>query len=379
MPKTIFFTFILCTSLAFGQTNFKKIDSLKSNINESIDAQTLLQINEQIGKEFLNGQIYLDSSLYYLQKAIDISKNNNLEKEQAKLFFYTAKSFGIAENWDKSIAYFKKSIIVSEKFNLKHGTIAAYNNLGYIFMKTNQLEKAKNIYKKTIQLAKLDNNLYLEAFALTDLAEIYYKGKKYSKALKTIDEAKVLFIETDLISHQAFTISGKIYFALKNIEEAKKDGLIAEQKAMDNSDLEYIFQTSYLLSKIYERENNYARSNSYLKKALKYKDSIFNSKNNNQIGKMELKVKILQQEAEVKNLKQKNNYLITIYILGSIGILLLVLLIFRQLKIVRMTKSIHDVQHSLIKHELDKRKEKQTTLFSAIKKGDDSLLKKQSH
>ena len=64
-------------------------------------------------------------------------------------------------------------------------------------------------------------------------------------------------------------------------------------------------------------------------------------------------------------LEEKNKYLNTIYILAAIGVLLLIILVFRQLKIVRMTNDIHNIQNRLIKSELDIRDQKNASGFDA--------------
>ncbi len=88
---------------------------------------------------------------------------------------------------------------------------------------------------------------------------------------------------------------------------------------------------------------------------------------------MELQLQIQEQQANLTALKQKNKYLTTIYVLTILGILLLIILILRQLKIVRMTKNIHEIQNSLVKYEMEQRQMNVNT-FQATQKGDEEFL-----
>lgn len=121
-----------------------------------------------------------------------------------------------------------------------------------------------------------------------------------------------------------------------------------------------------ILARISEKNEDFESAYEYQDIFVKIRDSLNTAKETNEIQKLKLNFKLNKTEQELAYISQKNSYLNTIYILVLVAVLLLIFLVSRQLKVVKMTKEIHEVQTRLIKEELDKRESTHASLTSSF-------------
>ncbi len=116
-----------------------------------------------------------------------------------------------------------------------------------------------------------------------------------------------------------------------------------------------ITKSPQLLSNIYRSNKEFEKSLVYFNKAVLFKDSLRTIKERKEIEKLKLNFDLNKKREELAYLNQKDKHQNTIYILITAGIVLLFVLIFRQLKIIRMTSEVRDVQKQLVFKELKDR------------------------
>ena len=379
MRKSPLILFLFC-SIIFSQKNDLKIDSLKNELSQVTDTKDKLYLYKLVVNEFEKSQINYDSAFYYSNKAYDISVEENIPKQQVNFLFKIAMIYYKVENYDKSLNHYSLALSLSENINYKKLIPAITNNIGDIYMIKQEYSRAKTLFEKCLEYAIEDKNTKLEALEYINIGEVYYHTNQFEKSLEYINKG----IEKYETVGESYTsnlyILSNTLFALEKFENAKQASLKGLDKAQSNHDSEFIYNHSLLLSDIYSGTNNYQKALLYSSKAHQYKDSIDKKSEFDKLEKLQLNFKIKEQAVTLKNINQKNVFLGTIYFLVVIGILLIVILIFRQRKITRMTKTIHDIQYSLIKHELDLKKDKgrenkktDKTIFDAVQEGDNEL------
>ena len=127
-----------------------------------------------------------------------------------------------------------------EIFYLKRSNYAAiYNQLGCIYWKKNEEEKAIEYFKKGAEKKY--------PTAMINLGEEYFKKEKYEEAKKLFLEADERFFTNEDMDDKNFYL-GIIYFKEGNFREAKK----CLEASNDKDKRKYIY-----LSKIYHIEGNY--------------------------------------------------------------------------------------------------------------------------
>jgi len=100
---------------------------------------------------------------------------------------------------------------------------AILNNVGEVYRKQGQLEKAMSHYEEGARLVK--EHGYFEQYGalLSNMAEIYFEEENYNEAEKLLMEAKSYFDASDDIIFKTEWLYklGKIYMAQKKLSEAR--------------------------------------------------------------------------------------------------------------------------------------------------------------
>lgn len=372
MRKLPFILILIC-SISFSQDYNIKIDSLKSELDKNNSAQEKVQIYKQIANEFENSRINYDSAFYYANKGYKFSVEENLAKEQVNFLFKIAMTYYNVENYDKSLQYYYQALEVSEDIKYEKIIPSITNNIGDIYLIQKKYKKAEILFNKCLLYAKQSNNPNLEALEYINIGEVFYNTNRLEESLEYINKG----IEKYQIVGDSYTsnyyIQAKTLLALNEFEKSKRSSLVGLQMSEKNNYSEFIYKHSLLLSDIYSKTDQYKEAYFYSDKALNYKDSIDKKSEYDKLEKLLLNFKVKEQEAALDSINQKNTFLKIIFSLVILGVILIIILVFRQLKIIRMTKTIHDIQYSLIKHELDIKKDKEKSFIDAVTEGDKKL------
>jgi tetratricopeptide (TPR) repeat protein len=187
-----------------------------------------------------------------------------------------------------------------------------------------------------------------------------------------MEQAKELMVEIEMHEPLILLSLAELHLARGDTDKAIAEAKESLEMANRVRELEQIYLANVFLSDRFSEKEDYQAANVHLSKAMVYKDSIGYNQGLDQVEKIELKFKIKEQETALTNLQEKTKYRYTIYILAGIGVILLGILIMRQVKIIRMTENIHEIQNSLVKSELERRKMTPTS-FQVTQKGDREL------
>lgn len=194
-----------------------EIENKNSNINKYSYANNLLQI----------GSIFhhlekIDSAKVYYDKILAIeSLSPSFLKTKATTYsnltgiYITEKKF---TDFKKAEAYALKAIKIHKDLGNKLAEVAAISNLASIYLQKDQLNKAKELYFKAIQLIKYDNNL----------TATNYKGDLYDNLAWT------LFNQKDYIAYEYLDKSFQIKDSLREVEI---NNTLAEIEAKHNVDV----------------------------------------------------------------------------------------------------------------------------------------------
>ncbi|MDV7697181.1 tetratricopeptide repeat protein [Chryseobacterium soli] len=212
------------------KTLFKK----EKNINNQISILLLISTANIAKRDF-------DQSLQYIVKAKELALQTNDLKTQIKVLISAAVQYQQMELYSKSLetlneveTYIAKlpdeapekhtesgrsyairgmiyksqsnpeialeKLLISirhfEKVTAREGTYAnisvVYYNIGYCYLKLNQLEKAHQAFLQSMDFAKKNQAKSLEAFALKGMAEVYKQKRENETALKLLIQAEDL-------------------------------------------------------------------------------------------------------------------------------------------------------------------------------------------
>ncbi|WP_435264024.1 tetratricopeptide repeat-containing sensor histidine kinase [Tenacibaculum sp. nBUS_03] len=138
-----------------------------------------------------------DSSILYFNKLEELnSSNKKVEKYKALSYLSLSSIYQIDSLFDKATEYAYKAINLNKKRNDKINLARSINNLGSIYLSTNQLKKAKKTYLDGIEIIDNNNdpnamrfkaNLYFNlAWVLRNLKD--YKAYDYQELSYNIED-----------------------------------------------------------------------------------------------------------------------------------------------------------------------------------------------
>ena len=319
---------------------------------------------------FVDTQVYYDSAFYYSKKANKLAKKHTLVLEQAQTLFDIGMVYGSIEEWDKALDYYQQAAEFCKQGDIKRGLSSAYNNIGAIYVEQKKYELAHQYYTLAFKLAIEISDQNSIAVAYLNLGEISFFKGDLKKSKLQIEKSLRIFDSIGYTPPSAYTFIAKTYKDLNEIDRAETNALRGYRLSQKEGDLKYSYENARTLSEVFAAKENFKEANYYTNQAMLYNDTIVSSKKLNEVEKLELRSMLSEQDEKLNRLEEKNKYLTTIYILVGIGVLLLIILVTRQLKIARMTKNIHDIQNRLIKSELDLRDKKGSSTYDATVAGD---------
>ena len=213
--------------------------------------------------------------------------------------------FLLLGDFDESMFYYDaaREVIDKETPDHIHGIILS--NLGYLNMRKNKLEIAKEYLRQGLELAKKTNYSTIIAFNYLTTGEVFSLNKEYEKALEFYEKA-----EEEYQGNGDKKGISDLYFGLATVHYELGNYALSKEFALKSLDLYKSFKLrsgpekcSRLLYKLAKYENDFEDSLNYLETAEAYSDSI--SKEQNKTNLSMLKAKLAFEE-EISRLEEKN-------------------------------------------------------------------------
>ena len=315
--------------------------SLSKKLNFIPGIADFYYLNSAIQKRANN----IDSSNFYIQKAMDLSQSFDDKLREAHYYRYYAillknqgyvnsamnyyykslelyieidDSLGVAKSYnsiglyyyqyakyDSAIVYFIKSIRKYESINLTSGLVFPYINISKSYSHLKEYHKTEIFLNKALVLSKESQNTQMIALALTDLGLNSIITKDYDKAIEYIDLSHEQFVKVNdslgigyIYNSKGNIYDGKGMYALahENYQKAFEIFQSINDKFGENSALKN-------LALIQERYGNYD-------KALQLYDTILKAeRENNWINDMsQTYYNIYQTHVLAKNYEQAFKY-----------------------------------------------------------------------
>ena len=171
---------------------------------------------------------------------------------------------------DKAEEMHRKALEINEKLGRLEGIARQYGNLGLIYQTRGDLDKAEEMYKKALEIDKKIGRLEGQAIRYGNLGNIFTVKGDLDKAEEMF--RKILEIHKKL-RHQEGMASeygnlGNIFFAKGNLDKAEKmykKGLEIDEKI---GHLEGVARHSSNLGVIYKQRGDIGKAKKYWQKAL---------------------------------------------------------------------------------------------------------------
>lgn len=344
---------LFASYISFAQQ--PQIDSLKELLAKTKYPIERTDIYNQISVLFYELQLYNDSSYYYNDKAYQIAKEYNLPGKEGRAFFNFGLIYSEMGNTNIAIENYVKALSVFERLHDSRSLSVINSSIAALYFNDEKYNKAIIFFEKAIEISARNKDSIGLAIDYANLGETEYRAGKYMSSKKHLEIAKQISIRKGLDYASLHISYGNTLFALQEIDQAKKEAEIGLLESIEKEDLKNISEASDVLYRISYEKEDYKKALEHYQRYVVYKDSLSSAKEVNTIEKLKLNAEIQVKEEELSRLKQKARYMNTIYILVGLGVVLLIFLISRQIKVVKMTEEMHKIQSKLIGEELKER------------------------
>lgn len=318
--------------------------------------------NTRIGTTWFYSGDY-DSSAVYWVKALKISENAH----DTTRIMSCLNNLGIlntfTNDYKKSLEYYKKSLHYKKLTGDIEAIAITEMNIGINYHYMGNLDSAQAILFRILPIISKTDNKRAKAVLYNNLGSVYTGLGKYEEALHyyslTEEFKDLLLVNDQAILHQNI---GICYLNLKQNEKAIENLNIALELARKH-DMKALKKSIYEnLASFYYSTNDYKTAYDYLNQYGYVKDSILNMERDKAIKEIQEKYESEKKDVEllrISNEVERNQRIIwtlaiviTLVFFSSV----IILIMFRKLKIANEKLNQNNQQLDKLNHELTKAK-----------------------
>jgi len=399
--------------LSFGQNRSfpaYQVDSVWSV--DSLTKEDKLYFVYDVSWSYITEDV--DTAMYYANMLIDSAEFYELDQYRAYGHSSRAECFIMYANYKRAIEEYQKAEGLYEKMGDESGVGATLMNMGLAYFHLDEHQTARKFIEESLYYDKKLNDTIGMVHTMINLAVSYKRSKEYAKALEYLERSLELLEgkEKDNIGLLAVIqgTKGNIYLSKEEYDRAYepmriahdisekqgfKDDLIVnksnlsiyyEQKGNLDKALEYakdsydiavttksvhgVESSAKQLSSVHEKIGNGKEALKYYKVHVKYRDSIKNDENIEEMTRMDVKLDYeikaakdsvrVQKEKEVlaaeKQWAERLNY--AFFGGGALAIIFTIFL-YSRYRIIGRQKRVIEEQKKAVERQRDIANEKQ--------------------
>ena len=360
-------------AIVYNETG--NFDSADFYINKALDLceQNDLEYEKQI--TYLNiGRIYNDNFLVnksstYVFKALNYFEETNNNKYLANAFNLIGLSYLRQERLEQSLEFINKAFDLSKSINDKEALANSYNTLGSLFLYKNDLEKAIPLLEKALKIGKETYNNNLNTTIYYNLALAYQVKDDFDVAKLYILKAIKLDQNSNSQKNLAYdyNLLGSLYIDSDSLTKAKYYIEKAYNSGKEINDIVIIYNSLYDLIDLSSKNKNYKKAYEY-QKMIQAMDTLLPQDKSKDIAQLEMQYELEKQEQTNKLEQQKRKYQ-NIILIGSLILGLIVISLLYFVKSGKAKKS--KLEKGLLQEKLEqKNKELTTYVMYLVKKNE---------
>lgn len=292
----------------------------RSEFKEALEGHLkALKLAEKIGfKKYLSriynniGVVYrrLDdygSAVSFHIAALEISQIVGDNKSAMYASNSLGNVFMLLSQYDQAMVYFQQALLQAHEQKNMRSLAINYNNIGELYEKQQQFDDALKYYFKSLEYNQQNNSKRGVAISYDCIGSVYMSMYQYEKALTYFEKALVINQE----------IGDRIYesVSLLNVGQAH-NSMGRENQAivyLNNSlhvaseigTKSVVRDAHQILSQIYEKRGNLAKSLWHYKEYTTFKDFVLNESNTKNISKLQTLYDTEKQRKEIAVLEQE--------------------------------------------------------------------------
>lgn len=163
------------------------IDSLLIRVQEDLGDEELAKMYGELGWQY--GAINLDSAIFYGNLAVEKASNLNDPKLLAQSYSDLGSGYLQKGDLDEARKVYQKTLEIRKEIGDSLGMAKIYNNLGYIYQRKYESDSAILYFLEALPIFEANNDLLNVASIKNNIGVIYQQMPDYEKAIQYYKEA----------------------------------------------------------------------------------------------------------------------------------------------------------------------------------------------
>ncbi|MDX1627508.1 MAG: tetratricopeptide repeat protein, partial [Fulvivirga sp.] len=389
----IFFTMLIQAHVGLGQSQRDSLQRIVDNTrNDSIRIEALISLSNAVSepteaidlgeralslaqeKGFVRlvGEVANILGIHYYsvgnyEKTLDLfyQAQNTYEKLQdSAALSRSYNNIGLVLSdlgrTEETIEYHQLSLNIKQSMGDLAGMANSYSNLGLAYEAIDSLDLAMEYYRKALAIDEQQNDVYGLFIINSNIGHNHFIRENYDSATFYYNRAVMLADQIDNNFNKAELL--RDYAALNAAQQEYTRAIEKYNSSLQLAQsigAKTIIRDAYLgLSRVYEKQENITQAFDYYKKHDSVSNLIYNEERTKMLSEIETnyqiqhsrnEIELLRKEAEIKDLRLRNNSY-TMYFLGAaiFFIFIIVVLQYRKNIYRNRTNRLLKIQHDEI-------------------------------
>ena len=311
MPKNkiffIIFYCLLCTSVIAQNKTSKEIKILSENVGMYI----------KLAKTNIKNDKYYQAR-NDLDDALKSARNANNNALIGLVYYETGELLLLMQEYGEAELSFQKAILKQELLNNKKALANSYGGLGDTYLNQQSYTAANKYYRLAEIVYGEANEVDAQMFAILKKGIVHYKQDEFSYAIEEFDKciARAKTKNSQDVLSAAYLYKGHIVSRLIDLDRGMRMAYKGYAIAEENNYTEVLKNTFFIISEIEELKGDSQKSISYLKKHIRFNDSLDAVRDNKlstkkrleflKNGQTEYQLEKIENLQELKDTKTKN-------------------------------------------------------------------------
>ena len=357
------------------------VNQLLPQLNYPTSTKIKVQAYEAVGNVYDFQGKYDQAIKYYLKAIMAAGKDSSLVMVS---YNNVGLIYRKLNNFEKAFEYLSKCESISRKNKDLHTLVSVLNNLGILRRNEQKFEEALIYYAEGFALAQEIDDKKLQGDLLANMSNVYFEQGKPEKGLIYFNRSLEWIKEKG--SYYELSVS-YINFAYNMLDFKRlQEGEVIADTAVKYSRLcknyEFIMESYFILSKIQSKRGKYAEAYANLDTTLLYKDSMDLSNLSNEVSNLQVdfdrqktaiadsleKVQLTKEFEVDQKLSEEKLWFRDLLLIISFFVLVLVaigaFLLFKSNRKVRAKNKIVEEQHKEITDSINYAQRIQSAMIS---------------
>ena len=240
----------------------------KTSASKALHVRALLTLSESLWRHGLT-----KDALPIAEQALDLLTDSTYPEtkaHKAKALNNIGNVYRRLSDYDRALEYYEKALALNEELGNKDGVAASIGNIGIVYEKLSLFAKALEFYVKALALREEVGNKGGAAITIGNIGVVYFKLSQYANALEYYEKALALDKELDNKDGVARHTSniGQVYNSLSDYPKALEyyQKALALHEELGNKD--GVARDGGNIGILYWHISEYAKALEYFEKAL---------------------------------------------------------------------------------------------------------------